>query len=272
MTVREFYDNTLIELNKVEAPSLLLEDFNYFANKAVQQYTNKVYNRYDTNQQSTDDLSALKMTSKLTINSDNPNNVNITMPKESANYYCKLPENYLHLLNCIVEFEGGAGNGCVSGPQMKQSMARRLTSDMYPSVIRNAYFKPSYKCPYYFINNSTLELVNDLEMKLAKILDPTANDSDFYDNLRMEIRCGDTSKWTPKFAYIDYIKTPDPILLTWDDLNSDKDTTSKLEFPEYVCYEIVNEFTKLVLENYGDPRLETHYQINQTIPGVVNNN
>lgn len=194
MTVREFYDNTLIELNKVEAPSLLLEDFNYFANKAVQQYTNKVYNRYDTNQQSTDDLSALKMTSKLTINSDNPNNVNITMPKESANYYCKLPENYLHLLNCIVEFEGGAGNGCVSGPQMKQSMARRLTSDMYPSVIRNAYFKPSYKCPYYFINNSTLELVNDLEMKLAKILDPTANDSDFYDNLRMEIRCGDTSK------------------------------------------------------------------------------
>ena len=109
-------------------------------------------------------------------------------------------------------------------------------------------------------------------MKLAKILNPEAKDSNFYDNLRMEIRCGDTSKWTPTFVYIDYIKTPDLITLTWDDLNSEEDTTSKLEFPEYVCYEIVNEFTKLVLENYGDSRLETHYQINQTIPGVVNNN
>ena len=200
MTVREFYDNTLIELNKVEAPSLLLEDFNYFANKAVQQYTNKVYNRYDTTQQSTDDLSALKMTTKLTITSDDPNNVNITMPKETANYYCQLPSNYLHLLNCIVEFESGAGNGCVSGTPKKQSMARRLTSDMYPSVIRNAYFKPSYKCPYYFINNSALELVDDFKKELEKILIPLEEEeterekyANLYDNLRMEIRCGNTS-------------------------------------------------------------------------------
>jgi hypothetical protein len=88
----------------------------------------------------------------------------------------------------------------------------------------------------------------------------------------MEIRCGDTKLWEPKTVYIDYIKTPDKIELTWDDLNSVTDLTSKLEFPEYVCYEIINDFTKLVLEHNGDPRLETHYQINQTIPGVVNNN
>ena len=191
MTVREFYDNTLIELNKVEAPSLLLEDFNYFANKAVQQYTNKVYNRYDTTQQSTDDLSALKTTARIDVEIDST--FNTFAPKEDKTYYCQLPSNYLHLLNCIVEFESGAGNGCVSGTQKKQSMARRLTSDMYPSVIRNAYFKPSYKCPYYFINNSALELVDDFEKRLAQILDPNIPDSDFYDNLRMEIRCGNTS-------------------------------------------------------------------------------
>ena len=67
MTLRTLYDNLLIELNKVEAPSLLLEDFLYFANKAVQQYINKVYNRYDINQQSTDDLRTLKTTLKLDI-------------------------------------------------------------------------------------------------------------------------------------------------------------------------------------------------------------
>lgn len=270
MTIREFYDKTLIELNKVEAPSLLLEDFNYFANKAVQQYTNKIYNRYDTTQQTTDDLSALKSTTRLTVEEDNE--FGESTPKESKTYYCQLPTNYLHLLNCIVEFTGG-GVGMCKSETKKQSMARRLTSDMYPSIISNAYFKPSYRCPYYFINNTNKALVDDYEASLKKILNPNADEApDFYDNLRMEIRCGDTRVWTPSSVYIDYIKTPDRIELTWDQLNEVEDTTSKLEFPEYVCYEIINEFTKLVLENYGDPRLETHIPVNQTIAGISNNN
>jgi hypothetical protein len=71
MTIREFYEHVLTELNKVEAPSLLLEDFNYFANKAVQQYINEVYNRYDINQQSTDDLRALKTSAQEFIMNSN---------------------------------------------------------------------------------------------------------------------------------------------------------------------------------------------------------
>jgi len=67
MTARELYEYALIEVNKIEAPSLLLEDYNYFINKAVQQYINKVYNRYDINQQSTDDLKVLKTSSILPL-------------------------------------------------------------------------------------------------------------------------------------------------------------------------------------------------------------
>jgi hypothetical protein len=37
----------LVEQNKVEAPSLLLADFNYFINKAIYQYLNKRYAFYD---------------------------------------------------------------------------------------------------------------------------------------------------------------------------------------------------------------------------------
>ena len=33
MTAKEAYTYTLIEINKLEAPSLLLEDFNYLFNK-----------------------------------------------------------------------------------------------------------------------------------------------------------------------------------------------------------------------------------------------
>ena len=67
MTERSLYDYALIEMNKVEAPSLLLEDYNYYINKAVQQYINKVYNRYDINQQSTDDLRVLKATAEVKL-------------------------------------------------------------------------------------------------------------------------------------------------------------------------------------------------------------
>lgn len=35
MTIREIYEGVLIEINKVQAPNLLLEDFNYFLNKAI---------------------------------------------------------------------------------------------------------------------------------------------------------------------------------------------------------------------------------------------
>lgn len=35
MTLRQLYEYVLIECNKKEAPPLLLEDFNYFFNKAI---------------------------------------------------------------------------------------------------------------------------------------------------------------------------------------------------------------------------------------------
>jgi len=35
MTSRQCYEGVLIELNKAEAPNLLLEDFNYLFNKAI---------------------------------------------------------------------------------------------------------------------------------------------------------------------------------------------------------------------------------------------
>jgi hypothetical protein len=61
MTARQLYEAFIIELNKEKAPSMLLEDFNYFANKAVNQYINKRYSTgYDINQQFTDDVRVLK--------------------------------------------------------------------------------------------------------------------------------------------------------------------------------------------------------------------
>lgn len=65
LTARQVWEGMLTELSKVNAPSMLLQDFNYFFNKAINQYINKRYNIYDVNQQTTDDLRVLKATAFL---------------------------------------------------------------------------------------------------------------------------------------------------------------------------------------------------------------
>ena len=44
MTIRQCYEYILVECNKVKAPQVLLEDFIYLFNKAIQQYINGVLN------------------------------------------------------------------------------------------------------------------------------------------------------------------------------------------------------------------------------------
>lgn len=56
MTIKEAYNNVLTELNKAKAPAVLLDDFIYLFNKAIQQYVNSAYNRAEYNQQASDDL------------------------------------------------------------------------------------------------------------------------------------------------------------------------------------------------------------------------
>ena len=56
MTHLDLYTNALIEHNKHEAPTLLIEEYNYTINKAIIQYINLTYARFDLNQQSSDDL------------------------------------------------------------------------------------------------------------------------------------------------------------------------------------------------------------------------
>jgi len=84
----------------------------------------------------------------------------------------------------------------------------------------------------------------------------------------MEIRCGINKGFCPDIAYVDYIRYPKLIKLTWEDVQSVTDNTSVCEFPNAVAYEIINIFSKLLLENASDSRLQTHFAINQTIGGI----
>lgn len=287
MTARELYEYALIECNKLEAPSLLLEDYNYFINKAVQQYINLIYNRYDMNQQSTDDLRVLKTSTVITLRAGEVNETGLTANTDlfGKSYIAELPKDYLHMLNCIIEFDPQKNFKCYETGDPVQFAARRLTSDMFSGILNNAYMRPMYKRPYYYVNNfneqnpdlPTNSTMDDQIPKSAQGL--TENDSTV-DSIKptqgrnanitkvlLEIRFGkDDSLFKPTKAYIDYLKGPQFIRLTQAQIDTTEDTSQVLEFPDYVCFEIVNIFTKLIMENASDPRLQTNIPINQTIP------
>lgn len=371
MTARAIYEAMLTELNKVEAPSLLLEDYNYFLNKAISQFINLNYNNYDANQNFSDSLRVLKSTAFLT-----PKKVSSAVYGDNgigSNYQnlweVTLPQDYYHILNCMVTFKVKQSYSCYNSGTVQEFPARRLTADMWPLIVNNAYMCPSYKRPYFYIHNVnsreneafqfnpyekesfvdksksidpkeiTKAILNDkfnsyydinndgevtvndisaLEENINKVktplgsgVDPKVTVSDDnghvtvnlaglsrnvysqkikdprntaiapypdqvehypgmrYGNasaVRMEIRYGkDSDTFEPIQVMVDYLRTPQYIRLTQEQLDKTQDTSQIMEFPDYVCQEIINGLVKLVMENASDPRLQTNIPINQTI-------
>lgn len=168
------------------------------------------------------------------------------------------------MLSCIVSFEKLAGSDkCGSKTDSTIStVARKMTSDVAPTIINNAYFKPSYKTPYYSVNSRTFE--NEI---LDSIIDPCDDTIELERSVRMDIMVGKV-KYEPTKVFVNYLKTPEKVHLEEDDLYGE-DRTKEMEFSDYVCYEIINEFVKLLLENTADPRLSTNVPINQSIVGEI---
>ena len=235
MTVREAYEFALIECNKLKAPAMLLEDFVYLFNKAIQQYVNGVYNRCEYNQQSSDDLGWLHttVTKECTVE-----------PKFGINgkfYSLTLPSDYLHILGCktMMSLPKSLNHCGDNVGSTFVSQCTRLTADLDSGITNNYYMKPSHKKPYYYITNRD-------------------------GSQSIEIHVGNSNCELDEFQ-ISYIRKPKSVDLTPDEVYSVVDTSEELEFPNYVCYEIINLYTRLLLENAGDPRLQTHIPINQSI-------
>ena len=287
MTARELYEYALIELNKLEAPSLLLEDYNYFINKAVQQYINLVYAKLEIDQQSTDDIRVLKTSAilKPIRLSEDPTYSHLSNGLFKSSYYVDLPADYMHLLNCIVEYKVSVSNfKCYNKDDIVYFAARRLTPDMYTQILNNAYMRPMYKRPYYYLNNinTVNTIVTNPSMDTAILdankknnetpsilVDSNNKQGDRLSNpsiVRLELRYGnDDGVFVPNNIYVDYLKSPMYIRLTQEQINSTLDYSQVLEFPDYVCFEIANIFVRLLMENASDPRLQTNIPINNTI-------
>ena len=322
-TARQVWEGMLTELSKVNAPSMLLQDFNYFFNKAINQYINKRYNIYDISQQTTDDLRVLKATTVLTPEpiSKTIGGVDVSEWKAGkaslfeATYEVYLPLDYLHMLNCVCVYKLNKRFKCYNEGDYVQFAAKRLTADSWSIIVNDYYNRPLPERPYYYIHNvnTSVQLPTNPITNTTTALDTktvgTDTSKDYnvepgeapalstgpnsnlprtinlqgitnksvvekeagvrYGNpssVRCEIRYGkDNSVFELQSVVIDYIKAPQTIRLTQEQVDLTEDTSQIMEFPDYVCQEIINELTMLVMENTADPRLQTNTVVTQSI-------
>lgn len=383
MTSKQLYHAVQIELNKENAPNILLESFNYFVNRAINQYVNKRYNIYDINQQTTDDLRVLKATAILEPTKSEDYNDFSTA--SMATYYVTLPSDYLHMLNCICIYNVKKTWNCYDAGDHWRAPAKRLTADAFSQVLDNFWNKPTHNKPYYYIHNVNKQIYIPTEEKDGEIENTEAVDtrnfpSTFFDEgesivesascsvikkdgtlgrvklhfledqnvnketlekasfywdpennrytgtirpaaspqtpldllyitnkdshgnpiaeanldntfikinkeekisnvergasirygnsseVRCEIRYGSDDRiFELEKVYIDYIKAPQHIRLTVKQLDSTEDISQVLEYPDYVCQEILNELVHIIMENISDQRLQTHPVVSQSI-------
>lgn len=371
MTARQVFEATLIELSKIQAPSLKLYEFNYLFNKAINQYINKVYNVYDINQQTTDDLrvlkattfltphkvelagrksnaakdSAIQNTSAVTGNQDSPEGGYTGQASSylseahrsiqslhGATYEVYMPIDYLHMLNCVCIYYVAKQKDCWDAGSYIEIPAARLTADSWSQIITDIYNRPSPMRPYYYIHNLNQQQVlptdprtsvktgtgleevgidmngiyqvthadggewenNDINSGTAGGTDIGKQNSNFQrtfklnvdgkdtqvslvekpialragntSNVRCEIRYGkDDSLFQLVEVQIDYVKCPQFIRLTQEQIDLTEDTSQIMEFPDYVNQEIINELVHLVMERVNDPRLGNNIQMTQSI-------
>lgn len=371
MTARQVFEATLIELSKIQAPSLKLYEFNYLFNKAINQYTNKVYSVYDINQQTTDDLRVLKATTFLTPhkvelagraggsqkdsaiqntkavtgNQDSPEGgytgqASSYLSKahrsiqslHGATYEVYMPIDYLHMLNCVCIYYVAKQKDCWDAGSYIEIPATRLTADSWSQIITDIYNRPSPMRPYYYIHNLNQQQVlptdprtkvatgtgleevgidmngiyqvtsasggewedNDIDAGTAGGTNVETQNSNFQRTFKLKIgekeqqvslvekpialRAGNTSNVRCEIRYgkddslfqlvevqIDYIKCPQFIRLTQEQIDLTEDTSQIMEFPDYVNQEIINELVHLVMERVNDPRLGNNIQMTQSI-------
>ena len=119
---------------------------------------------------------------------------------------------------------------------------------------QNSNFQRTYK-----FGEAETDRISLVEKPIAARIGNTSN-------VRCEIRYGkDDSLFQLAEVQVDYVKCPQFIRLTQEQIDLTEDTSQIMEFPDYVNQEIINELVHLVMERINDPRLSNNMQMTQSI-------
>jgi len=154
-----------------------------------------------------------------------------------------LPNNYYHLTGCTISYEATKDYKCYDKGEVFEETVKRLTTDAKAFIKNNYYLKPAINRPYFSVKNRLGNVVPDLEIETGVLPDSVKI----------------------KAITVDCLRTPSKVELLDSVLNDPNHPGIPMEFPEYICLEIINELVLLALENQSDPRAGQVYQINQSI-------
>lgn len=215
-----------------------------------------------------------------------------------ATYEVDMPMDYLHMLNCVCIYYVAKTKDCWDAGSYIEVPALRLTADSWSQIVTDVYNRPSPMRPYYYIHNlnkigndlpsgendrfhnyiggeetesnksnfSRTFTLSDNKTKIDLVEKQTAARIGNASNVRCEIRYGkDDSLFQLVEVQVDYVKVPQHIRLTQEQIDLTEDTSQIMEFPDYVNQEIINELVHLVMLRVNDPQLSNHMQMTQTI-------
>jgi hypothetical protein len=242
VTAKQVYINVLTELVKEGAPTLYLDDYLYYFNKAISEYTKSRYEMYETNQQLADDLRFWKKefeSSSLIIP------INSIYKVKTVNAVSTNVNFYRHLLSCIifVTITRPIAKCSQKALTTEQYKVVRMSSEMKGGMLGNEYLKPTFYRPYFEI------IENEIRISIGVI-----------DNKKVSINK----------VIIEYLCNPEVVDLTEDEIEEEEeDNSTVLEFSKDVCEEITKITLKLILERGSNPRLQSNIAVNQAISDVT---
>lgn len=230
-TARQVYIEILTELVREEAPTLYLEDFLYYFNKGISEYMKRRYELTEATQQLTDDLRTWKKIHRDT---------RLIIPIEEVGMNEGF--EYRHLLNCIIYADiqfPDIDCGQLPG-QIKGYKAVRMSSAVKAGIVDNLFLEPKYYRPYFEI------LDNSVYIRAGE--------------LRSDVTVTDVN--------IEYLKQPELVDLTEDQIANDTDTSQMLEFSKDVGDEITKIVLSLILERGQNVRTQSQATVNQSVNDV----
>jgi len=152
------------------------------------------------------------------------------------------PTNYWHLLGMKAILEVKNNINC-DNPVEREAGMGKLTSEREVSIESNSYLEPSAKRPYYSIQNDINSVFPNFEIHYKK-----QKEIELVKLIKVEIL---------------YLKETEIYTCTEEELDG-ADETAQLEFQEYICQELVEEVTALVLEYGSDPRAQSFTIMNES--------
>lgn len=217
MTALDAYRSVLRELDKVGSPTFTPLDFVYFFSTSVDEYITLNYAKGDVFEKDADDLAAVTV-----------DNFALTQDGTDKTLFAQ-PDDYRHFLYMnvvikltIAKYRRWKLNDTITVVVRRQRTAGRGYQE------ENAYMQPGEDYPQYRASNGKLKVL-----------------------------VGDN--FQPVSATLMYIKTMDAVNLN-PDPSADfslEINNSTLEFPDYVCREIIKWCARVFLENIESKRYQT---------------